>query len=66
MGFDDHARNACDTKWRLGLLINPIDYNGNVCGLDNTERNGMDMTNTNIYIPSTFVVEVCFNMLIFF
>lgn len=48
------------------LLINPIDYNGNVCGLDNTERNGMDMTNYKYLYPVNFCGGGMFQYVDFF
>ena len=48
------------------LLINPIDYNGNVCGLDNTERNGMDMTNYKYLYPVNFYGGGMFQYVDFF
>jgi hypothetical protein len=36
------------------LLTNPIDFNGNICGLDNTERGGIDMTDYEYLYPVNF------------
>jgi len=32
-------------------ILNPIDYNGNMCGLNNTEHGGIDMTDYEYLYP---------------
>jgi hypothetical protein len=42
------------------LLLHPIDYDGNICGLDNTERGGIDMTNyPHLYPVNVYTGGVC-------